>query len=156
MAVRVSAHRFRIAAGIRLLLPRPRTAQEGFPIHFHLIIICMNLPQAIKEFSLQTYIEERWTDWRLNLSSYVGENAIKFPQILVQHLWVPDLVFDNAKSGVLFDVSVPNTYVVVCEDGSLGRTSRYNLVISCQMNFLILSNGHAILFYKIGTLIKSR
>ncbi|KAG8175317.1 hypothetical protein JTE90_008147, partial [Oedothorax gibbosus] len=125
------------------------------PAHLYLELSILDIDRIEEgrmEFSLQMYIEERWNDWRLNLSSYVGENAVSFPQTLVQDLWVPDLVFDNAKSGVLFDLSVPNTNVAVYEDGSLARTSRYNLVISCHMNFLYYPMDTQLCFIKMALL----
>ncbi|KAG8187779.1 hypothetical protein JTE90_025817 [Oedothorax gibbosus] len=112
---------------------------QGRPAHLYLelgILDIDRIDEGRMEFSLQTYIKERWTDGRLNLSAFSGERGRAFPQTLVQDLWVPDLVFDNAKSGVLFGLTLPNTHVKVEKDGRLGRTSRYNMVISCQMNFL--------------------
>ncbi|KAG8173924.1 hypothetical protein JTE90_028677 [Oedothorax gibbosus] len=128
---------------------------KGHPAILYLELSILDIDRIDEgrmEFCLQTYVYERWNDWRLNLSSYVGRNAVAFPQTLVHDLLVPVLVFDNAKSGVLFDLSVPNSYVRVDDDGSLALASRYNLVISCQMNFVYYPMDTQLCFIKMALL----
>ncbi|KAG8186192.1 hypothetical protein JTE90_008722 [Oedothorax gibbosus] len=127
---------------------------QGNPAHLYInleILDIDRIDESRMEFSIQTYIIEFWRDWRLNLSSYTFVGGQAFPQTLVPDLWNPDLVFDNAKSGVLFSLSVPNTNMVVANDGlTLIRSSRYNLVIGCQMNFLYYPMDTQLCFFKLA------
>ncbi|CAL1291603.1 unnamed protein product, partial [Larinioides sclopetarius] len=91
------------------------------------------------EFSIQAYLREIWSDQRLNLSCFFEENAqatIGIPDLIVNELWTPDLVFDNVKSGGLFSLTVPNRFIAVVRNGDLYRASRYNLIVGCYMNFM--------------------
>ncbi|KAG8182559.1 hypothetical protein JTE90_007296, partial [Oedothorax gibbosus] len=123
---------------------------QGHPAHVYLelnILDIDRIDESRMEFSIQTYVEERWNDWRLNLSSYVGEYVEVFPQTLLQDLWVPDLMFDNAKSGVLFDLSVPNTIVEVYKDGSLSRLSSAHISNRCPTKGVAVNKTSYELFF---------
>ncbi|GIX80262.1 gamma-aminobutyric acid receptor subunit rho-1 [Caerostris darwini] len=87
---------------------------------------------------MQAYVREIWKDSRLNLTCLKPVSFINtdIPNEIVQELWTPNLVFENAKSGELFNVLVPNTFTAVLPNEALFRASRYNLVIGCYMNFM--------------------
>lgn len=103
---------------------------------------------------MQSYLTEFWKDHRLNLSGYLSEieMGFKLPTELVKKLWVPDLVFDNMKHGVLFDLSQPNTYIEVLPSGFFCRWSRFVtkliLLINIFVDILIILIIN-ISFYKI-------
>ncbi|GBN57669.1 hypothetical protein AVEN_132932-1 [Araneus ventricosus] len=85
------------------------------------------IDESSMEFSIQTYLREIWNDQRLNLSCFLEENVratIGIPDLVVNELWTPDLIFDNVKSGVLFSLSVPNRFIAVLRNGDLYRASR--------------------------------
>ncbi|GFY53959.1 glutamate-gated chloride channel [Trichonephila inaurata madagascariensis] len=115
-------------------------SKKGHPAHVYLDLSVMDVDRiddGIMEFSIQAYLIEQWIDERLNLSVYIHNDEVNtlFPTVIAKDLWKPDLVFDNAKTGVLFSLSIPNTHIRVSNTGCLYRSSRYNLVIGCQMNF---------------------
>ncbi|GFT45184.1 gamma-aminobutyric acid receptor subunit rho-3 [Nephila pilipes] len=114
----------------------------GSPAHLHIDLSVLDIDridESHMEFSIQFYLREIWKDNRLNLSCFLENNNSQsntaVPDSVVNRLWTPDLIFDNAKSGVLFGLSVPNRFIAVLRNGLIYRSSRYNLVIGCNMNF---------------------
>ncbi|GFY58969.1 neur_chan_LBD domain-containing protein [Trichonephila inaurata madagascariensis] len=102
----------------------------GEPAHLFVDLSVLDIDkidEARMEFSIQTYLREVWKDTRLNLSCLLKEDTVSdtaVPKEIVDRLWTPDLVFDNARSGVLFGLSVPNTYIALLRSGYIFRSSR--------------------------------
>ncbi|GBN05694.1 Gamma-aminobutyric acid receptor subunit rho-2 [Araneus ventricosus] len=131
--------------------------KKGSPAHVYLDLKVMDVDRVddgIMEFSIQCYLIEQWLDERLNLSTYRNNDGVTtlFPTELTKHIWTPDVVFDNAKTGVLFSLSLPNTMVRVAPTGYLYRSTRYNLVIGCQMVFYYYPMDTQECFLKIALL----
>ena len=94
---------------------------------------------VIQEYSIQSYLGEFWKDHRLNLSGYLSEmnEPLNFPTELSKYIWVPDLVFDNTRHGVLFTLSQPNTVIKLNPNGYFIRSSRFViklLIVNNSMN----------------------
>ncbi|GIZ01220.1 gamma-aminobutyric acid receptor subunit rho-3 [Caerostris extrusa] len=113
----------------------------GTPIYLFIDLSVLDIDsidEAKMHFSMQVYVREIWKDSRLNLTCLKPVAFINtdIPNEIVQELWTPNLVFENAKSGELFNVLVPNTFTAVLPNEALFRASRYNLIIGCYMNFM--------------------
>lgn len=67
-----------------------------------------------------------WKDHRLNISGFNSklDKYINFPINLVDHMWIPDLVFDNTKTGMVFHLAQPNRVIRLLSDGTFRRSSR--------------------------------
>ncbi|XP_035215373.1 glutamate-gated chloride channel alpha-like [Stegodyphus dumicola] len=116
----------------------PTVKGKAAHVYFQMHVMDVDrIDEGLMEFSIQSYLSEVWEDKRLNLSIFLGnkEGNVVFPVVLSNYIWTPDLVFDNAKSGHLFDLSLPNKHLRVLRESVLLRSSRFSLVISCQMNF---------------------
>ena len=66
---------------------------------------------VVKEFGLEIYFRQRWTDTRLNYTEDFEEVAI--PAHSVDRIWVPDLYFPNEKSGSVHMVTTPNRVIKI-------------------------------------------
>ncbi|GFT45186.1 gamma-aminobutyric acid receptor subunit delta [Nephila pilipes] len=130
----------------------------GNPAHLYIDLNVMDIDridEARMEFSIQGYFREVWKDSRLNLSCLAYNNFdsdTSVPERITDRLWTPDIVFDNARSGVLFSLSVPNRYIAFLKSGTIFRSSRYNLVVGCYMNFMFYPMDVQECFLKISLL----
>lgn len=74
-----------------------------------------------------------WKDHRLNISVFQSklDKYFNFPINLVDFMWIPDLVFDNTKNGMVFHLAQPNRVIRLQSDGTFRRSSR------CVSKFLL-------------------
>ncbi|XP_022243358.1 gamma-aminobutyric acid receptor subunit rho-2-like [Limulus polyphemus] len=86
------------------------------------------------DFYLHIYVTDIWEDSRLLVDCVTSEKSVKLPDNIVKLIWMPDIYFENTKSGTLFSTTVPNTIVKILPDKSILRNARYLLQVSCAMN----------------------
>ncbi|CAL1262158.1 unnamed protein product, partial [Larinioides sclopetarius] len=104
---------------------RAPPGEPGTPANLFIDLSVLDIDridEARLEFSIHVYFRELWNDSRVNLSSFPSESSKGYtaiPDTLVDKLWMPDVIFENAKSGVIFSLSVPNTYISVLRSSTL-------------------------------------
>ncbi|KAJ8029470.1 Glycine receptor subunit alphaZ1 [Holothuria leucospilota] len=83
------------------------------------------------DFTVNTYLIQSWVDPRLRYNS-----SIHLPPTshFVDNLWIPDLIFLNAKKAELHTVTTKNRVVEILSDGTVYLIQRLQLVIACAMD----------------------
>ena len=68
-----------------------------------------------------------WKDPRLNVTGFTSkfDKYYNFPSHLAEYMWVPDLIFDNTKNGMVFHLAQQNRVIRLLSDGTFRRSSRF-------------------------------
>lgn len=77
------------------------------------------------------YMRQRWRDSRL-ANSTLGNRSLLITHGL-HRLWVPDLFIKNDKVSTKSDVTTPNVFVRVDNDGNIVYSQRVSSLVACSM-----------------------
>ncbi|XP_033634935.1 glycine receptor subunit alpha-4-like [Asterias rubens] len=91
-----------------------------------------NIHEELMEYGVTIYLRQRWCDPRLRHSKDI---PLPPTSHYVSHLWLPDLIFSNAKIAEFKDVTFMNRIVDIDHDGTVLYVSRIGLQLSCSMDF---------------------
>lgn len=83
-----------------------------------------NFTLNVQDFTINTYLVQEWMDPRLKYNA-----TFKLPPTssLNDKVWLPDLIFFNAKFATLHDVTLENRVVQIQPDGEVCLYQRYTL-----------------------------
>ncbi|XP_071953355.1 glycine receptor subunit alpha-4-like [Antedon mediterranea] len=83
------------------------------------------------DYSLTLHLRQRWVDTRLR-----HEGIILPPTShIIDDIWLPDIIFTNAKEAKFHDITFLNKVVNISENGEVLYITRLSLVLSCAMDF---------------------
>ncbi|XP_076314810.1 gamma-aminobutyric acid receptor subunit pi-like [Tachypleus tridentatus] len=102
------------------------------------------------DFYLHIYAIDIWEDSRLLVDCVTSEKSVKLPDNVANLIWMPDIYFENSKSGTLFSTTIPNKIVKILPDKSILRTARYLLQVSCEMNLKYYPMDRQICYLRTG------
>lgn len=96
------------------------------------IVSFESVSETTLDFTINTYLVQEWMDPRLKYNA-----TFKLPPTssLNDKVWLPDLIFFNAKFATLHDVTLENRVVQIQPDGEVCLYQRLRLVLACAMNF---------------------
>ncbi|GIY34695.1 glycine receptor subunit alphaZ1 [Caerostris darwini] len=79
------------------------------------------------DFRLHGYLRTHWIDERITINSSIVNNRC------TDHLWIPDVIFEQAK--VIQTFGKQNSYFYISKDKKLSSAERYSFKIGCLMFF---------------------
>ncbi|PIK54300.1 putative glycine receptor subunit alpha-2-like [Apostichopus japonicus] len=84
------------------------------------------------DFTINAYLIQCWTDPRLR---YNASFILPPTSYYANRVWLPDLIFMNAKLAELHRVTLVNRVVEINPDGTVCLTQRLRLTLACGMDF---------------------
>ncbi|KAJ8042305.1 Glycine receptor subunit alpha-3 [Holothuria leucospilota] len=99
------------------------------------IISIDSVTEVTMDYKMTLILEEKWNDRRLNFERY--DKNLKYIQSKsnMAELWQPDIFFSNEKQAYVHDVTVPNMFIRIMQNGDIIYSMKLSLVLSCAMNF---------------------
>ncbi|CAD5114938.1 DgyrCDS3969 [Dimorphilus gyrociliatus] len=92
-----------------------------------------SISEQTMDFIISVFLRQRWEDTRLSHRHFSNLSVISLDTKMVDRIWVPDLFFRNEKKAEFHDVTVPNRFLRIYENGSIYYSSRISLRLSCPM-----------------------
>ncbi|XP_033096443.1 glycine receptor subunit alpha-4-like [Anneissia japonica] len=90
-----------------------------------------SIRESHMDYSLTLHLRQRWTDPRLR-----HEGTFLPPTShIIDDIWLPDLIFTNAKESKFHDITFLNKVVNISETGEVLYITRLSLLLSCAMDF---------------------
>ncbi|KAL3878499.1 hypothetical protein ACJMK2_030843, partial [Sinanodonta woodiana] len=84
------------------------------------------------EYSFQCYFRQRWYDERLNFRIR-NISEITLNNLFLYHIWKPNTYFINGRKSYQHNITVPNLFVRIREDGRVYLSRRVTIRASCPM-----------------------
>ncbi|XP_023214796.1 glutamate-gated chloride channel alpha-like [Centruroides sculpturatus] len=129
----------------------PATKKSPVPVYVGIQIFDIyDLNEETMDYNIHMYFDDVWKDYRLNSECLKENRPVIFPEEMADRLWTPDIYFENSKWGELFRISVPNINVKIYRDGTLYRSARYVVRLSCPMNLRYYPMDVQVCSFKIG------
>lgn len=79
---------------------------------------------ALKDFTLDFYFRQFWTDPRLAYRKRPGVEQLSVGSDFVKSIWVPDTFFVNEKQSYFHIATTSNEFIRVHHSGSITRSMR--------------------------------
>lgn len=83
------------------------------------------LRYLFKDFTLDFYFRQFWTDPRLAFNKQPGIETLSVGSEFIKNIWVPDTFFVNEKTSYFHTVSTNNEFIRIHHTGSITRSMRY-------------------------------
>ncbi|RWS09523.1 Gamma-aminobutyric acid receptor subunit beta-like protein, partial [Dinothrombium tinctorium] len=81
-------------------------------------------------FQADFYLRQTWTDNRLRFDDRFA--YLSGGQDLIDKLWIPDTFFPSDKKGYQNQITVPNAFVRIYQDGKVFISQRFLSTITCD------------------------
>ncbi|BFZ14903.1 hypothetical protein BsWGS_17942 [Bradybaena similaris] len=92
-----------------------------------------SVSETTMDYTVDIYLSLYWVDARLNFTRLINSSRLEVDTKMMDMVWVPDVYFRNEKKGRFHDVTVPNKYMHLYQDGEVHYSMRLSLTLSCRM-----------------------
>jgi len=109
-----------------------------------------SLSAADMDFTIDTFIRQRWYDKRLAYEGGLESYTIMDPE-LQKKIWKPDTYFENVKAADVHDVTMPNVLLRVHRSGLVLYSMRVTLRMSCNLELELYPFDAQICYVRISS-----
>ncbi|XP_067932981.1 gamma-aminobutyric acid receptor subunit rho-1-like [Watersipora subatra] len=92
-----------------------------------------DVKEKFQSFTLDLYLVTNWTDYRLNSTAFFTQFTL--PDKYLQKIWIPDVGFANAITGLVHKVTDKHSYVTIRPGGKIQLSTWVAVELSCPMDF---------------------
>ncbi|XP_067663258.1 glycine receptor subunit alpha-2-like isoform X2 [Haliotis asinina] len=92
-----------------------------------------SINEGSMDYSINIYLREKWTDSRLAFMNYTKSDWLELDTRMLDHVWVPDVYFQNEKKASFHNVTVPNRLIHLYRNGTVNYSLRLSMTLSCHM-----------------------
>ncbi|XP_041357736.1 gamma-aminobutyric acid receptor subunit alpha-2-like [Gigantopelta aegis] len=130
---------------------RPGIGME--PLHIETDISVRSfgsISETRMDYSFQCYLRQRWHDDRLKFNT---ENITEFTlsNRFLQFIWKPNTYFINGKNSKAHNITVPNAFVRIRQDGRLYMSRRLTVNARCPMKLYRYPMGKVVCPLELGS-----
>ncbi len=104
-----------------------------------------------QDYVLSIFMRQRWHDSRLAFLHLSNETMVTLDARLSDSIWLPDLFFTNEKRAYFHEVTIPNRYMRLFQNGTIYYSARwvdYHYITEAQsIQFFFWGGGDFFFFY---------
>ncbi|XP_055332699.1 glycine receptor subunit alpha-4-like isoform X2 [Paramacrobiotus metropolitanus] len=113
-------------------------AGEGIPTRVYIeiyIVAISSIDASSMDYSVDFYLTQHWNDPRLHFDADKdGTKILELHQLRqIKKLWLPDPYLINAKKAYFHEVTQPNRFLRITQEGNVTYNSRLTATLTCQM-----------------------
>uniref|UniRef100_A0A914WZB8 Uncharacterized protein n=1 Tax=Plectus sambesii TaxID=2011161 RepID=A0A914WZB8_9BILA len=109
------------------------------------------------EFTIHCYFRQKWRDKRLQHSPHVNGSFLELnAQKMIAEIWRPDTYIRNGKKAFIHQLTVPNRFIRMRNDGYVLFSQRLTITARCLMGLRKFPMDRQLCPLRIGSLAHSK
>ncbi|KAL4230687.1 Glycine receptor subunit alpha-3 [Mactra antiquata] len=92
-----------------------------------------SISETAMEYSIDVYLRMLWIDERLDYSNFSTKPKLELDTKNIDHVWQPDVFFENEKKATIHSVTTPNKLMHIHRNGTVVYSIRIAMTLACSM-----------------------